>query len=126
MCTVVCIKIAFELAAKFSRRGENPVPQREKRNFQTAQNGVFPSVAILAGQLKRNQLYFVCNTSRSWSCELRRPKIAMNMFEMNGSPEVHDLDASMSLPHTCMYMCTCAITFMRGIYASNIYSLDAT
>jgi hypothetical protein len=30
--------------------------QREKRNFQTAQNGVLPSVAIFAGQLKRNQL----------------------------------------------------------------------
>ncbi len=31
--------------------------QREKRKFQTAQNGGFPSVAIFAGQLKRNQLY---------------------------------------------------------------------
>ncbi len=31
--------------------------QRVKRNFQTANNGVFPSLAIFAGQLKRNQLY---------------------------------------------------------------------
>jgi hypothetical protein len=31
--------------------------QREKHNFQTVQNWGFPSVAIFAGQLKRNQLY---------------------------------------------------------------------
>jgi hypothetical protein len=33
--------------------------QREKRNFQTAQNGGFPSIVIFAGQLKRNQLYMM-------------------------------------------------------------------
>jgi hypothetical protein len=42
--------------------GEGKMPfnhfvQREKRNFQTAQNGGFPSIAIFAGQLERNQLY---------------------------------------------------------------------
>ncbi len=36
--------------------------QRGKRNFQTAQNGVFHSVAIFAGQLKRNQLYLSAKT----------------------------------------------------------------
>ncbi len=52
--------IAFELAAKFSRRAKNPVQPHlcnAKNAIQTAQNGVFPSVAIFAGQLKRNQLY---------------------------------------------------------------------
>jgi hypothetical protein len=52
---------AFELAAKFSKQGENLVPstfvQRVKRNFQTAHNGGFPSLAIFASQLKRNQLH---------------------------------------------------------------------
>jgi hypothetical protein len=55
---IACINIkliAFELAAKFVSRSTTFV-QREKRNFQTAQNGVFPSAAIFAGQLKRNQL----------------------------------------------------------------------
>jgi hypothetical protein len=52
---------AFELAAKFSRqRGKSrstTFVQRVKRNFETAHNGVFPSNAIFAGQLKHNQLY---------------------------------------------------------------------
>jgi hypothetical protein len=53
--------IAFELAAKFSRRRENPVQPRSHNAkdaiFKRAQKGVFPSVAIFAGQLKRTQLY---------------------------------------------------------------------
>ncbi len=52
-CVCVGRKI---LEAKGKSRSATFV-QREKRNFQTAQNGVFPSVAIFAGQLKRNQLY---------------------------------------------------------------------
>ncbi len=53
--------IAFELAAKFSRRRENPVQPRlcnaKNAIFKTAQNGGFPSVAIFAGQLEHNKLY---------------------------------------------------------------------
>ncbi len=41
--------------------------QREKRNFQTAQNGGFPSVAIFAGQLKRNQLYSYTDSIAVWT-----------------------------------------------------------
>ncbi len=56
--------IAFELAAKIlEARGKSrstTFVQRVKRNFQSAHNGVFPPLAIFAGQLKRNQLY-VCN-----------------------------------------------------------------
>jgi hypothetical protein len=52
-CVLVGRKI-FEAKAK-SR--SSTFVQREKCNFQTAQNGVFDSVAIFAGQLKRNQLY---------------------------------------------------------------------
>jgi hypothetical protein len=60
-----CVKlIAFELAAKFSRRGENPLQpslcNTKNAIFITAQNGVFPSVAIFAGQLKCNQLHYIC------------------------------------------------------------------
>jgi hypothetical protein len=52
--------------------------QREKRSFQKARNGVFPSVAIFAGQLKRSQLYIYMASA---SCELpaastRRMRIA--------------------------------------------------
>ena len=57
----LCVKLfAFELAAKILQARGNPrsttFVQRVKRNFQTAQNGVSPSLAIFAGQLKRNQL----------------------------------------------------------------------
>ncbi len=58
----LCVKlIAFELAAKvLEARGKSrstTFVQRVKRNFQSAHNGVFPPLAIFAGQLKRNQLY---------------------------------------------------------------------
>ncbi len=85
--------IAFELAAKFSRRRENSVQptfvQREKRNFQTAQNGVFPSIAIFAGQLRRNQLYMylpVC----MYVCHLRNIHYNKHTYE-----------------YACMYLYIC-------------------
>jgi hypothetical protein len=55
ICICICmysIKLfAFELATKFSRRGQTrstTFVQHEKRNFQTTQNGGFPSLAIFA------------------------------------------------------------------------------
>jgi hypothetical protein len=49
--------IEFELVKARGKSRSTTFVQREKRNFQTAQNGVFPLVAIFAGQLKCNQLY---------------------------------------------------------------------
>jgi hypothetical protein len=60
----VLVKLfAFELAAKFSKRRENPVQPRLSNAlnaiFKRLSTGfsVFPSVAIFAGQRKRSQLY---------------------------------------------------------------------
>jgi hypothetical protein len=59
--TKVIKLLAFELAAKFSRQGEDPVQPRlcnaKNAIFKRLKNGVFPSLAIFAGQLKRNLLY---------------------------------------------------------------------
>ncbi len=56
-CKADCVWVGRKiLEAKGNSRSTTFV-QRGKRNFQTAQNGIFPSIAIFAGQLKRNQLY---------------------------------------------------------------------
>ncbi len=52
-----CIWVGRKLLEAKGKSRSTTFVQREKRKFQTAQNGVFPSVAIFAGQLKRNQLY---------------------------------------------------------------------
>jgi hypothetical protein len=52
-----CVWVGRKILEAKGKSRSNTFVQRGKRNFQTAQNGVFPSVAIFAGQLKRNQLY---------------------------------------------------------------------
>ncbi len=52
-----CVWVGRKILEAKGKSRSTTFVQREKRNFQTAQNGVFPSVAIFAGQLKRNQLY---------------------------------------------------------------------
>ncbi len=63
-------KADCDLAAKFSRRRENPVQPRlcnaKNAIFKRQKNGVFPSVAIFAGQLKRNQLYVYAHVYIRW------------------------------------------------------------
>ncbi len=63
-CCAYIKLFAFELARQILEVGRKSrsttFVQRVKRNFQTAQKGVFPSLAIFAGQLKRNQLYNAC------------------------------------------------------------------
>ncbi len=56
-CKADCVWVGRKILEANGKSRSTTFVQREKRNFQTAQNGVFPSVAIFAGQLKRNQLY---------------------------------------------------------------------
>ncbi len=51
-----CLWVGRNILEAMGKSLSTTFVQREKRNFQTAQNGVLPSVAIFAGQLKRNQL----------------------------------------------------------------------
>jgi hypothetical protein len=52
-----CVRVGRKILEAKGKSRSTTFVQREKRNFQTAQNGVLPSVAIFAGQPKRNQLY---------------------------------------------------------------------
>jgi hypothetical protein len=52
-----CVWVGCKILEAKGKSRSTTFVQRGKRNFQTAQNGVSPSVAIFAGQLKRNQLY---------------------------------------------------------------------
>ncbi len=51
-----CVWVGRKILEAKGKSRSTTFVQRKKRNFQTAQNGVFPSIAIFAGQLKRNQL----------------------------------------------------------------------
>ncbi len=52
-----CVWVGRKILEAKGKSRSTTFVQRRKRNFQTDHNGVFPSVAIFAGQLKRNQLY---------------------------------------------------------------------
>ncbi len=143
--------IAFELAAKFSRRRQIPlrprlsritrtcpcpnVPktktlplhQREKRNFQTAQNGVLPSVAIFAGQLKRNQLYVhnsgygthekqQCSANHTYIHACMHACMHIHIYVHNSGYETHEKQQcsanreNLLITHTYIHACMHAYT----------------
>ncbi len=51
-----CVSVGRKIVEARGKSRSTTFVQRVNRNFQTAHNGVFPSFAIFAGQLKRNQL----------------------------------------------------------------------
>jgi hypothetical protein len=70
------------LEAKGKSRSTTFVQREKCSNFQTAQNGGFPSVAIFAGQLKRNQLYMQCELAQSASLH-----VVEHVWRLSESPE---------------------------------------
>ncbi len=57
VCKADCVSVGRKIVEARGKSRSTTFVQRVNRNFQTAHNGVFPSFAIFAGQLKRNQLY---------------------------------------------------------------------
>jgi hypothetical protein len=90
-----CVWVGRKILEAKGKSRSTTFVQRVKRNFQTAHNGVFPSLAIFAGQLKRNQLYtrYTCiRTCRQSWLNLHLP------LPVSKSSSFHPM-------YVCMYVC---------------------
>ncbi len=93
--------------------------QREKRNFQTAQNGVFLLVAIFAGH--SNAISFI-HTCMDHVDYLRVTE--KNGMNINNSFSVCVRTSIYAYTHVHLYVCMiCIIRIIRIIYMIHMYAL---
>ncbi len=99
-----CVWVGRKILEAKGKSRSTTFVQREKRNFQTAQNGVFPSVAIFAGQLKRNQLYTL-----KTKCAIFDDEYLNYMYICTHTKHAYiscGCQQSLVNPAVCMSMCT--------------------